>query len=104
MMTAIVQCPNAACGRVSHLGDDPLGRIFRCPHCLTKLPTASASAADAGWTAIVGPPRLGGGRFGFRLGQARAVCRSQSNPHAGLLTRPGESLALGSGEVLVDWI
>ena len=53
MMTAIMQCPNAACGRFSHLGDDPLGRIFRCPHCLTKLPSATASAADAGWTAVV---------------------------------------------------
>ena len=40
MMTAIMQCPNAACGRFSHLGDDPLGRIFRCPHCLAKLPCA----------------------------------------------------------------
>ena len=38
MTTLIVQCPNAACGRVSHLGIDPLGRIFRCPRCLTKLP------------------------------------------------------------------
>ena len=38
MTTLIVHCPNAACGRVSHLGVDPLGRIFRCPRCLTKLP------------------------------------------------------------------
>jgi eukaryotic-like serine/threonine-protein kinase len=59
MMTAVLQCPNAACRRLSHLGDDPLGRIFRCPHCLVKLPTASARAADSQWTAVVGPPRLG---------------------------------------------
>ena len=42
MITAIVQCPNSECGRLSHLGDDPLGRIFRCPRCLTKLPSAPA--------------------------------------------------------------
>ena len=47
MTTLIVHCPNAACGRVSHLGVDPLGRIFRCPRCLTKLPSAPATAADS---------------------------------------------------------
>ena len=57
MTTLIVHCPNAACGRVSHLGVDPLGRIFRCPRCLTKLPSAPATAADTGWTAVLGPPR-----------------------------------------------
>ena len=94
MMTAIVQCPNAVCGRVSRLGDDPLGRIFRCPRCLTKLPTASASAADAGWTAIVGPPRLGGGRFGFRLGQPQRV--NKANPtRPATLGQAWKSLALG---------
>ena len=58
MMTAIMQCPNATCGRFSHLGDDPLGRIFRCPHCLTKLPSSSASAADSGWTWLSDGPAL----------------------------------------------
>jgi eukaryotic-like serine/threonine-protein kinase len=101
MMTAIVQCPNAACGRVSHLGDDPLGRIFRCPHCLTKLPTASASAADSGWTAIVGPPRLGGGRFGFRLGRVQRWVEPDPTP-AAAVGQAWNSLALGSGEVLAD--
>ena len=101
MMTAIVQCPNAACGRLSHLGDDPLGRIFRCPRCLTKLPTASASAADSGWTAIVGPPRLGGGRFGFRLSQAQRCV--EVDPILSATTgQTWKSLALESGEVLVD--
>ena len=57
MTTLIAQCPNAACGRVSHLGVDPLGRIFRCPRCHTKLPSASSAAADTGWTAVLGPPR-----------------------------------------------
>ena len=59
MKTAIVQCPNTGCGRLSHLGDDPLGRIFRCPHCLTKLPSAAATAADSAWTAVLGLPRPG---------------------------------------------
>ncbi len=100
MMTAIVHCPNAVCGRVSQLGDDPLGRIFRCPHCLTKLPTASASAADSGWTAVVGPPRLGGGRFGFRLGQAQRCVETDPTPPA-TVDQAWKSLALGSDEVLV---
>lgn len=64
MTTTIVQCPNTGCGRVTHLGEDPLGRIFRCPRCRTKLPSAPAAAADSGWTAVLGPPRLGGGSIG----------------------------------------
>jgi len=54
-MTASTRCPNRACGQVSQLVDDPLGRIFRCPRCLTKLPTAPAAAADSGWTALMRP-------------------------------------------------
>ena len=102
MMTAIVQCPNAACGRVSHLGDDPLGRIFRCPHCLTKLPTASASAADAGWTAIVGPPASWRRTIRFQIGSGSALWRSQSQASPATVGQAWKSLALESGEVLVD--
>ena len=54
-MARVMQCPNPSCGRTSHLGEDPLGRIFRCPRCLTKLPTAEVSAADSGWTNVLGP-------------------------------------------------
>jgi eukaryotic-like serine/threonine-protein kinase len=70
MTTLIVQCPNATCGRISHLGVDPLGRIFRCPRCHTKLPSASAAAADTGWTAVLNAarPALDGS---FRLNSAR---------------------------------
>ena len=53
-MTTIARCPNPSCGRVSHLGADQLGRIFRCPRCLTKLPTG-ATDSDSGWTAVLGP-------------------------------------------------
>jgi hypothetical protein len=98
MMTAIVRCPNAACGRVSHLGDDPLGRIFRCPRCLTKLPSAPASAADSGWTAVVGPPRLGEGRMGFRSIQAQRWVQPALAAAAG---RTWNSSALGSSQVVV---
>jgi eukaryotic-like serine/threonine-protein kinase len=99
-MAVIVQCPNTACCRVSHLGKDPLGRIFRCPRCLTKLPTASASAADSGWTAIVGPPRLEGGRLGFRSIQTRYW--AEATPAlATSISQAWKSLATGSDEVLV---
>jgi hypothetical protein len=53
-MATAVQCPNRSCGRMSHLGEDPLGRVFRCPRCLTKLPTTKAAATDSGWTAVLG--------------------------------------------------
>ena len=54
-MTIAAQCPNPSCGRVSQLGDDPLGRIFRCPRCLTKLPAGGSSNGDSGWTRVLGP-------------------------------------------------
>jgi eukaryotic-like serine/threonine-protein kinase len=63
-MTIAAQCPNPSCGRVSQLGDDSLGRIFRCPRCLAKLPVGGASNTDSGWTQVLGPlprraPKLG---------------------------------------------
>jgi eukaryotic-like serine/threonine-protein kinase len=67
MMTTVLHCPNTACGRLSHLSDDPLGRIFRCPRCLTKLPAASATAADSRWSAVAGSSQLGSGQRSFRL-------------------------------------
>jgi hypothetical protein len=54
-MTAFVQCPNAEYGRDSQLGDDPLGRIFRCSRCLTKLPTAPPTGGDSRWTVSLRP-------------------------------------------------
>jgi tRNA A-37 threonylcarbamoyl transferase component Bud32 len=72
MMAAVVQCPNPGCGRVSHLGDDPLGRIFRCPRCLTKLP----AAADSGWTTVLGPPRLDPSRSSFGRSWAQPAVAS----------------------------
>ena len=54
-MMVSTRCPNESCGCISQLVDDPLGRIFRCPRCLTKLPTAPAAAADSGWTVIIRP-------------------------------------------------
>ncbi len=54
-MARDVQCPNPACGRITCLGEDPLGRVFRCPRCLTKLPAPDISAVDSGWTRVLGP-------------------------------------------------
>jgi eukaryotic-like serine/threonine-protein kinase len=100
-MTAIMQCPNVTCGRFSHLGDDPLGRIFRCPHCLTKLPSSAASAADTGWTAVAGRLRLRSGRFGFRSRQAYRQTQSISGLSAG---QAWTMSASDSGEVLISAI
>jgi tRNA A-37 threonylcarbamoyl transferase component Bud32 len=84
-MTASTRCPNRACGQVSQLVDDPLGRIFRCPRCLTKLPTAPAAAADSGWTALMRPslhPRVrSGGARASRAGtRGRATAVAVADP------------------------
>ena len=90
-MPMTTRCPNASCGHVSQLVDDPLGRIFRCPRCLTKLPTAPAAAADSGWTVIVRPSLRAGARSrGGELRPAPAGGRGRGNLAA------GES-ALGGG-------
>jgi serine/threonine protein kinase len=47
-MLVQVRCPNSGCGRLCGLGDDHLGRIFRCPRCQTKLPR-TGSIALRGW-------------------------------------------------------
>jgi predicted Ser/Thr protein kinase len=61
-MATIAQCPNPTCGRTSQLGDDPLGRVFRCPRCLSKLPTTAMANPDSGWTNVLGPlPRRASG-------------------------------------------
>jgi hypothetical protein len=98
MTTTTVQCPNTSCGRVTHLGEDPLGRIFRCPRCLTKLPSAPAAAADSRWTAVLGPPRLGGGSFG--LGPIQTWRWSQAAPAPAMAQAWGSS-GFDSGEVLI---
>jgi tRNA A-37 threonylcarbamoyl transferase component Bud32 len=100
MKTLIVQCPNGTCGRVSHLGIDPLGRIFRCPRCLTRLPTAPATAADTGWTAVLGPPRPSLDGLSFR---STTVARhGTAAPAARLEFSARDSGSFESGEVLID--
>ena len=54
-MLMVAQCPNPSCRRSSHPGEDPLGRIFRCPRCLTKLPATGTNTTDSSWTAVLGP-------------------------------------------------
>src|SRR5271156_5294900 len=100
MMTAIMQCPNGACGRFSHLGEDPLGRIFRCPHCLTKLPTAAAAAADSRWTAVFWGPRTGAARLGAKSPQSWGW--AQSTLTAVSARRTVSTLDTDSGEVLIS--
>ena len=81
LMTVSTRCPNRSCGCVSQLVDDPLGRIFRCPRCLTKLPTAPAAAADSGWTAIMRPTLRAGARaWNGDLRTSRAGARGRGNP------------------------
>ncbi len=99
MMTATVQCPNSACGRVSRLGDDPLGRIFRCPRCLTKLPTAPPTAADARWTARVRQFHSSVGRMSLVSVQERNCIRTAP---AGTPVDDWAAADFESGELLVD--
>ena len=99
-MTANVQCPNAACGQVSRLGDDPLGRIFRCPHCRTKLPTASAARLTQGGQLLWVPHGLvqdnqASGRFELNVGPDPIL------PSPRLLVTPG-NLGFPGRAVLVD--
>ena len=97
-MPMTARCPNASCGHVSRLVDDPLGRIFRCPRCLTKLPTAPAAAADSGWTAIDRPSSAGGGRVGPR---GRSVAMAGSDPTgigAGSWDGGGPGIAVADGD------
>src|SRR5437762_14107341 len=87
-MTARARCPNRGCGQVSQLVDDPLGRIFRCPRCLTKLPTAPAAAADSGWTALTRPSAQSGvGSWGSRARRGvtpgRAAAVAVADPEEG---------------------
>ena len=106
-MATNTRCPNTSCGCVSQLVDDPLGRIFRCPRCLSKLPTAPAAAADSGWTAIIRPSLRPGGdarEGGFRT--AQAVARGRRIPvavgaGAGFGGWDGDPLGLESGETRI---
>ncbi|WP_337172995.1 protein kinase [Paludisphaera sp.] len=59
-MSTIAKCPNPSCGRVTRRGVDPLGRVFRCPRCLTKLraePVEPGSGSGSAWAAV--SPRRG---------------------------------------------
>lgn len=79
-MAAILHCPNTACGRISHLGDDPLGRIFRCPRCHTRLPAASATATDPRWTAVGSLQRFGDRKRSFQSTHAHRWVGSTLSP------------------------
>jgi hypothetical protein len=36
-MITRARCPNPVCGHATRMGHDPLGRVFRCPRCQSKL-------------------------------------------------------------------
>ena len=104
-MARVVQCPNTSCGRTSHLGEDPLGRIFRCPRCLTKLPTGGGNGTDSGWTAVLGPlprksPSLSPGRKTATVSPAHSHRASSLRPAS--MVPAQQLLGLESGEFLVD--
>ncbi len=49
-----VRCPNPVCGRTSTLGNDLLGRVFRCTRCRTKLPPRSPARSSRGRACLGG--------------------------------------------------
>jgi len=99
-MTTIAHCPNASCRRISHLGADPLGRIFRCPRCLTKLRTAdpSGSGSGSGWTAAAPSPRRASAAS-RALGLGSGWGSGSGSGGVAVLARPASATALlGSPE------
>ena len=103
-MPTEVQCPNPSCGRTSHLGEDPLGRIFRCPRCLDQASDRRGGRRDSGWTAVLGPcPRRSPGPGGRQMPaiasdrrlEATAIRSSRADPPHG---RPRHELVPGRRE------
>lgn len=99
MTTTIVRCPNPTCQHITHLAEDPLGRIFRCSHCLTKLPTAPATAADSGWRTVLGIPRPGSKGSSFRSPRSQSWSYSRSIDRS---IHALDSANFESGELLVE--
>ncbi|WP_165073106.1 protein kinase domain-containing protein [Paludisphaera rhizosphaerae] len=113
-MTTIAHCPNPSCGRINHLGDDSLGRIFRCPRCRTKLRPVEpcvGSGSDSGWTAAASP-RFGSARSaakGFGVGSGSGGVAVLAPPNsarsAAAMTDSGEfrAAAFGPGDWDEPW-
>ena len=80
-----VRCPNPACGRPSTLGNDPLGRVFRCRHCRTKLSARSRGEAAP----RSAPPEVtGGDTSGITMIAGLAI---DSQSWDDVISSPGES-------------
>jgi serine/threonine protein kinase len=80
-----VRCPNPACGRPSTLGNDPLGRVFRCPHCRTKLSARSWGEA----VSRSAPPEVAAGdTSGITMIAGLAI---DSHSWDDVISSPGES-------------
>ncbi len=98
-MPTTARCPNASCGHVSRLVDDPLGRIFRCPRCRTRLPSAPSASADAGWTSVSRPGLRSAARRNRGAG-ALAYARDRGDRHGqaqGLIFADEESAEFAAG-------
>ena len=101
-MVIKVRCPNQSCGQTTHLSDDGLGRVFRCPGCRAKLSgTRSKSVAMA-----EGPARpFGGDDGGYLPSDALSILSdiqalSPVTPDLGPTSYPGRLQVrdkLGSG-------
>jgi hypothetical protein len=91
-----VRCPNPDCGHVSRLGVDGLGRVFRCPRCMARLPEATGEAEPARTAGDEGPSVAA--RWDRPPGQPAATSRAEliawpgSAPASwrGLAVRPAE--------------
>lgn len=101
-MTTIARCPNPSCGRVSRLGADQLGRIFRCPRCLSKLPNGvDGSGSDSGWTAALGPlPRRAPQTLAAKPTEAPITPGPKTNSVPAIID--GEAPSLASGSIHID--
>ena len=80
-----VRCPNPACDQASHLVDDGLNRVFRCPRCRTRLPHFEPHPR----------PQLGDGS----TTQGPHLRRQRDTQEAGLSTASAPSVRRGGGDV-----
>ncbi len=99
-MAAKVRCPNPDCGWSSPLGDDPLGRAFRCPRCRARFAKGDPSGLAFSVPMVRPIPRASWGdpaRASVPSGGGEAACRpglAESVPHVGRFRIVGP---LGSG-------
>jgi serine/threonine protein kinase len=100
-MVVRVRCPNPACGQACDLGEDGLGRVFRCPRCGTKL-VHPASANRRRWlvTPPTSPPAADKTpRPAATEREAADGFRGEDSPPAGRTSEPASPAKLGRFQV-----